>query len=99
MFEALFILTTMDTGPRVARYAMQELMGRVHNPIANTARWPGTLGTTMPVVLEWGCLIYTGNISTSGGGLVPAAVAGRRFTDNRFPKRHSASRRRISKYG
>ena len=44
MFEALFILTTVDTGTRVARYVMQELMGRVHKPFANTKWWPGTLG-------------------------------------------------------
>ncbi len=64
MFEALFILTTVDTGTRVARYVMQELMGRAHKPFADTAWWPGTLGATTLVVLAWGYLIYTGNIST-----------------------------------
>jgi len=64
MFEALFILTTVDTGTRVARYVMQELMGRVHKPFADTAWWPGTLAATTLVVLAWGYLIYTGNIST-----------------------------------
>ena len=64
MFEALFILTTVDTGTRVARYVMQELMGRMHKPFANTAWWPGTLGATTLVVLAWGYLIYTGNITT-----------------------------------
>jgi carbon starvation protein len=64
MFEALFILTTIDTGTRVARYVLQELLGKVHTPFAN-AKWvPGNLVTTTLVVLGWGYLIYTGSIST-----------------------------------
>ncbi len=64
MFEALFILTTIDTGTRVARYVLQELMGRVHKPFGDNAWLPGNLITTSLVVLGWGYLIYTGNIST-----------------------------------
>jgi carbon starvation protein len=64
MFEALFILTTVDTGTRVARYVLQELMGRVHKPFANSASVPGTLIATTCVVSGWGYLIYTGTIST-----------------------------------
>lgn len=64
MFEALFILTTIDTGTRVARYVLQELMGKVHKPFGNSAWLPGNLATTFVVVLGWGYLIYTGNIST-----------------------------------
>jgi carbon starvation protein len=64
MFEALFILTTVDTGTRVARYVLQELMGKVHKPFGNNAWWPGNLITSSVVVLGWGYLIYTGNIST-----------------------------------
>ncbi len=64
MFEALFILTTVDTGTRVARYVLQELMGKVHKPFGNSAWWPGNLITSSLVVLGWGYLIYTGNIST-----------------------------------
>ncbi|MGZ4787620.1 MAG: carbon starvation CstA family protein [Terriglobales bacterium] len=64
MFEALFILTTVDTGTRVARYVTQELLGRVYKPFHNTAWLPGNLATTVVVVLGWGYLIYTGNIST-----------------------------------
>jgi carbon starvation protein len=64
MFEALFILTTVDTGTRVARYVMQELLGKVHKPFGNSAWLPGNLITTLLVVLGWGYLIYTGNIST-----------------------------------
>jgi carbon starvation protein len=64
MFEALFILTTIDTGTRVARYVLQELMGKVHKPFGNSAWLPGNLVTSSLVVLGWGYLIYTGNIST-----------------------------------
>jgi carbon starvation protein len=64
MFEALFILTTIDAGTRVARYVLQELLGRVHKPFANTVWLPGNLLTTFLVVLAWGYLIYTGSIST-----------------------------------
>ena len=64
MFEALFILTTVDTGTRVARYVTQELLGRVYRPFHDTAWLPGNLLTTLAVVFGWGYLIYTGNIST-----------------------------------
>jgi carbon starvation protein len=64
MFEALFILTTVDTGTRCARYVLQELMGKVHKPFGNSAWLPGNLITSFFVVLGWGYLIYTGNIST-----------------------------------
>jgi carbon starvation protein len=64
MFEALFILTTVDTGTRVARYVLQELMGKVHKPFGNSSWLPGNLITSFIVVMGWGYLIYTGNIST-----------------------------------
>src|SRR6202167_2825379 len=64
MFEALFILTTVDTGTRVARYVLQELMGKIHKPFGNSVWLPGNLITSFVVVLGWGYLIYTGSIST-----------------------------------
>jgi carbon starvation protein len=64
MFEALFILTTVDTGTRVARYVLQELVGKVYKPFGNTAWLPGNLVATTVVVASWGYLIYTGSIST-----------------------------------
>jgi carbon starvation protein len=64
MFEALFILTTVDTGTRVARYVLQELMGKVYKPFGNSVWLPGNLITSFFVVMGWGYLIYTGNIST-----------------------------------
>ncbi|HTT64890.1 MAG TPA: carbon starvation protein A [Bryobacteraceae bacterium] len=64
MFEALFILTVIDAGTRVARYVMQELLGRAHRSFADTSWMPGNLAATCFVVLGWGYLIYTGTIST-----------------------------------
>jgi carbon starvation protein len=64
MFEALFILTTIDAGTRVARYVLQELLGKVHKPFGNSAWLPGNLLASLFVVLGWGYFIYTGSIST-----------------------------------
>ena len=64
MFEALFILTTIDTGTRVARYVLQELVGKAYKPFSNTAWWPGNIVATTLVVASWGYLIWTGSIST-----------------------------------
>jgi len=64
MFEALFILTTVDTGTRVARYVMQEILGKVYKPFSNTAWLPGNLVATTVIVGAWGYMIYTGSIST-----------------------------------
>lgn len=64
VFEALFILTTIDTGTRVARYLVQEMMGRVYAPFRRMNWWPGALATSVFVVGAWAYLIGTGNIST-----------------------------------
>ena len=64
MFEALFILTTVDAGTRVARFLLQELGGRVYKPLARLRWLPGNLGMSATVVLAWGYLIYTGSVST-----------------------------------
>jgi carbon starvation protein len=64
MFEALFILTTVDTGTRVARYVMQEILGKAYKPFANTAWLPGNLIATTVIVGGWGYMIYTGSIAT-----------------------------------
>jgi carbon starvation protein len=64
LFEALFILTTVDTGTRVARYVLHELMGKLWKPLGNTKSIPAGLLIAALVVSSWGYLIYTGNIST-----------------------------------
>jgi len=64
MFEALFILTTLDTGTRVARYVLHELLGKVYKPLGNQKSIPVGALIAALVVLSWGYLIYTGNIST-----------------------------------
>jgi carbon starvation protein len=64
MFEALFILTTIDTGTRVARFLVQEFMGRVHKPMGRADWLPGTMIASLLVVAAWGYFIQTGTIST-----------------------------------
>jgi carbon starvation protein len=64
MFEALFILTTVDAGTRVARYVMHELLGKVWKPLGNQKSIAAGAPIAAVVVLSWGYLIYTGNIST-----------------------------------
>jgi len=54
MFEALFILTTIDTGTRVARYVLQELLGKVHNTLCQCEVGSRNLVTTTLVVVGWG---------------------------------------------
>jgi carbon starvation protein len=64
MFEALFILTTVDTGTRVARFLVQEMGGTFYKPLRQHAWLPGTLVTSFLVVAAWGALIYSGSINT-----------------------------------
>ena len=64
LFEALFILTTIDAGTRVARYLVQELGGRFYTPLKQINWWPGVLGASLFVVGAWGYLIGTGSIAT-----------------------------------
>ena len=64
MFEALFILTTIDTGTRVARFLVQEFFGRFYAPMARQEWLPGSIVSTLVVVCAWGYFIWTGSIST-----------------------------------
>jgi carbon starvation protein len=64
MFEALFILTTVDTGTRVARFLVQEMGGYLYKPLKDHAWLPGTLLTSLLVVGAWATLIWSGSIST-----------------------------------
>ena len=64
MFEALFILTTVDAGTRIARFVLQESLGKFYKPFARTDWLPGNIIASLIVVFAWGYFIYTGSIST-----------------------------------
>ncbi|MGB8509555.1 MAG: carbon starvation CstA family protein [Pyrinomonadaceae bacterium] len=64
MFEALFILTTIDTGTRVARFLVGEFGGRVYHKLEDPTWLPGALLTTALVVVGWASFIWSGSIST-----------------------------------
>lgn len=64
MFEALFIMTVIDAGTRVARYFLQELFGKsVHRKFSDNDWWPGIIVTGILVSVIWGTLLYNGSIS------------------------------------
>jgi carbon starvation protein len=64
MFEALFILTTIDSGTRVGRFLLQEFMGRVYAPFARADNWVAGAIATSLMVASWAYFIYTGQINT-----------------------------------
>src|SRR5262249_11740372 len=64
MFEALFVLTTIDAGTRIGRFVVQEFLGRAWRPFARTDWLFGNLCATSIVVFGWGWFLYTGNVST-----------------------------------
>ncbi|MDR1702180.1 MAG: carbon starvation protein A [Sporomusaceae bacterium] len=65
MFEALFILTTIDAGTRVARYILQDVIGTYfYTPMKETAWLPGSLFCSVVVTVSWGYLLYSGDVSS-----------------------------------
>jgi carbon starvation protein len=64
MFEALFILTTIDAGTRIARFLLQEVLGQADARFARTDWLPGNVLATFVVTAGWGALVYTGQINT-----------------------------------
>src|SRR5260370_14913949 len=64
MFEALFILATIDAGTGIERFLLQEALGRVFPRFERTDWLPGALLATLVVTGSWGALIWAGSIST-----------------------------------
>jgi carbon starvation protein CstA len=67
LFEALFILTTVDAGTRVGRFMIQEIAGLVHKPLQATESWTGNVLATAICVLLWGYFLYQGAADPLGG--------------------------------